>query len=131
MGCQIDRPLMRIGILPQGGGYWIAGVIYVENLVRALNLLPHEEKPLLYFAVGRHCRMEDYRDLGSLLPPLKYYGFPREQSLKSMFKSALDYGLRHQLPKSLKRLSEVNNLSALFPLQYSLGREFPSAWIGW
>ena len=122
---------MRIGILPQGGRHWIAGVIYVENLVRALNLLPQEEKPILYFAVGQGYRMEEYRDLGNLLPPLKYYGFPRGQSLKSKFTSAIEYGLRNQWPKSLKRLTEINHLSALYPLQYSLGREFPSAWIGW
>ena len=60
---------MRIGILPQGGRHWIAGVIYVENLVRALNLLPQEERPFLCFVVGRPGNpIDDYRALGNLLP---------------------------------------------------------------
>ena len=80
---------MRIGILPQGGRDWIAGVIYVENLVRALNLLPQEERPFLYFVVGPGNRIDDYRDLGNFLPPLKYYGFRSEESLKSKFKSTI------------------------------------------
>src|SRR5262245_23878216 len=120
---------MRIGILPLGGKEWIAGVIYVQNLIRALNLLPQEERPFLYFVVGPGYRIDDYRDLGDLLPPVKYYG--AKQSLKSKFKNTIRYGPRDQWRKSLERLTERNNLSALFPVQCSLGREFPSAWIGW
>jgi glycosyltransferase involved in cell wall biosynthesis len=130
---------MRIGILPQGGNDWIAGVIYVENLVRALNLLPDEERPLLCFVVGPDNRMDDYRGLGNLMPPLKFYGFRSKQALKSKLNSAIKLGLRNavkgdlrtQWPKSLEQLTKLNNLSALFPVQRSLGREFPSAWIGW
>ena len=122
---------MRIGILPQGGKDWIAGVIYLENLIRAVNLLPQEERPFLYFVVGQGCQMDDYRDLGNFLPQLKYYGFRRGQSLKSVLKRTIKNVLRNEWPKSLERLTEINSLSALFPVQFSLGREFPTAWIGW
>ena len=122
---------MRIGILPQGGKEWIAGVVYVENLVRALNLLPQGERPFLCFVVGPGNPIDDYRDLGKFLPPWKYYGFRSEQSLKSKIKVTIKHGLRNEWPKSLERLTEINNLSALFPVLSSLGRGFPTAWVGW
>jgi glycosyltransferase involved in cell wall biosynthesis len=122
---------MRIGILPIGGKHWIAGVIYLQNLVRALNLLPQEEHPYLCFLLGPGMRIDEYRDLGGLLPTLKYYDFRSAQSLKSKFKGVVKHSLLNHWPKSLERLTEISNLSALFPVQSSLGREFPSPWIGW
>ncbi len=122
---------MRIGIIPQGGKDWIAGVIYLQNLVRALSLLPIEERPSLYFIIGPGNTVEDYQDLGHRLPPLKNYTFRAESSLKLKIGNTIRYTGFSHWPISLERLIRRLNISAVFPLQSSLGSEFPCAWIGW
>jgi len=123
--------VLRIGIIPQGGKDWIAGVLYLQNLVRALNLLPEEEKPLLYFILRSGTKIDDYRDLGRLLPPLKYYTFHNGNSLKIKFQNTIKEAGWSHWPKSLEQLTRRLSLSALFPLQSSLGSDFLSPWIGW
>jgi glycosyltransferase involved in cell wall biosynthesis len=122
---------MRIGIMPQGGKDWIAGVIYLQNLVRALNLLPEAERPTLYFILGPGVTVEDYQDLGSWLPPSKYYTFRTWTSLTDKIRNTITNARLSRGPISFERLARRLNLSALFPLQFSLGNGFPCAWIGW
>ncbi len=123
--------VMRIGIIPQGGKDWIAGVIYLQNLVRALNLLPEEERPSLYFILGPGNTVEDYQDLGRWLPPSKHYTFRTGTSLKLKIRNTLRHTGSSHWPMSFERLTQRLDLSALFPLQSSLGAEFSCAWIGW
>ncbi|MHB8120727.1 MAG: glycosyltransferase [Desulfuromonadaceae bacterium] len=42
---------LRIGIPLIGGKGWLGGVSYVENLIKALRMLPSDESPLLYLIV--------------------------------------------------------------------------------
>src|SRR6267143_1795021 len=122
---------MKIGILPQGGKEWIAGVVYLQNLVRALNLLPEAERPSLYFILGPGMTVEDHRDLGARLPPSKHYAFRAGTSLRQKIRELLRAGRFLREPISAERLVRRLKLTALFPVQGSLGRDFPCSWIGW
>ena len=122
---------MNIGIIPQGGKDWIAGVVYVKNVIRALNLLPNEERPALYFILGPDSTVEVYRDLGRLLPPLEYYTFRDGARLRSKVMDSIRHAGLTRWPISLERLARKLKLSALFPLQISLGKSFSCSWVGW
>lgn len=55
----------RIGLLPQGGARWIAGVVYLQNLVRACRLLPPGEQPefhVLEFSLRKDVALVDEGD---------------------------------------------------------------------
>jgi Glycosyl transferases group 1 len=122
---------VRIGIIPQGGKDWIAGVIYLQNLVRGLHLLPEEEKPSLYFILRSGTTIEDYQDLGRLIPASKYYTFRAGNSLRIKIRNTMKDAVWSHWPVSLEQLTRRLRLSALFPLHSSLGRGFFSPWIGW
>jgi glycosyltransferase involved in cell wall biosynthesis len=120
-----------VGLAPQGGSHWIAGVVYLQNLVRALSMLPDQERPFTCLLLGPTQRIGAHRELGRLLPPSKGYTFRAGQSLRSKLKSTVrSIGLTHR-PTSLERLTKTTRLSVLFPAQRSLGADFPCPWIGW
>jgi glycosyltransferase involved in cell wall biosynthesis len=122
---------LNVGIIPRGGKDWIAGVIYIQNLVRAINLLSEEEKPTLYFVSSSGDDIRLYRDLGKWLPPLKRYAFRRSQSIASKITGVISQLIRFQRAVSLERLTQSLKLSALFPVGNSLGPGFSCKWIGW
>ena len=124
-------PGQRVGIIPQGGRDWIAGTIYVQNLVRALELLPAEDRPLLRLLVGPGKKEDDYRSLFPQSPPSIFrYTHRSGESFRSKVRSTI----RHRptgWPTSLERLAADLDLSVLFPVPASLGHSFPCTWIGW
>lgn len=122
---------MNIGIIPQGGKDWIGGVVYIQNVIRALNFLPNEERPALYFILGPESTVDDHRDLGRLLPPPKYYTFRDKAPLRSKVEDSIRHAGLTRWPISFERLTRKLKLSALFPLTNSLGKGFSCAWIGW
>src|SRR5262245_3600001 len=122
---------LNIGILPRGGVEWIAGVIYIQNLVRAINLLSARERPELYFLFSSCDDVDLYRDLGNWLPPLKRYAFRKEESIRSKIAGTVRQIRRFQRAMSLERLTKSLNLSALFPVAKSLGPEVSCKRIGW
>src|SRR5712691_7421152 len=115
---------MRIGIMPQGGKDWIAGVIYLQNLVRAVNLLPEEERPSLYFILDPGSTVDEYQDLGRWLPPSKYYTFRAADSWKLKITSTIRHAGFSRWPRSLERVIQRLKLSVLFALHRSLGTDF-------
>lgn len=121
----------RVGIIPQGGRDWIAGTIYVQNLVRALRLLPAEDRPLMRLLVGPGKNDDAYRSLFPQTPPSIFrYTHRSGESFRSRVRSTI----RHRLtrwPTSLERLAVGLDLSVLFPVPASLGHSFPCTWIGW
>lgn len=122
---------LRVGLAPQGGSHWIAGVVYLQNLVRALSMLPDRDRPFTCILLGPKQRIGAHRELGRLLPPSKGYTFRAGQSLRSKLRSTVRYmGLTHR-PTSLERLATMTRMSVLFPAQQSLGPDFPCPWIGW
>jgi glycosyltransferase involved in cell wall biosynthesis len=105
--------------------------VYLQNLVRALDMLPDGDRPFLYLLLGPKQRIGAHRELGNLLPPSKGYSFRAGQSLRSKLSSAVrNVGLTHR-PTSLERLTRMTRMSVLFPVQRSLGTDFPCPWIGW
>ena len=103
---------LNVGIIPRSGKDWIAGVIYIQNLVRAINLLSEEEKPTLYFVSSSGDDIRLYRDLGKWLPPLKRYAFRRNQSIASKITGVISQVIRFQRAVSLERLTQSLKLSA-------------------
>jgi glycosyltransferase involved in cell wall biosynthesis len=122
---------LNIGILPRGGPEWIAGVLYIQNLIRAINLLSAKERPELYFVVSSSDSIDLYRDLGKWLPPLKRYAFRKGESLGSKIAGTVRQIRRFQHAISLEHLTNSLNLSALFPVVQSLGTEASCKRIGW
>src|SRR5574337_1197666 len=104
---------------------------YLQNLVRALDLLPTEERPSLCFILGQGDTVLDYQDLGKCPPPLKYYAFRTGDSLASKIITTIRHAGSPHWPTSFERLTQRLNISVLFPLQTSLGGHFPCPWIGW
>jgi glycosyltransferase involved in cell wall biosynthesis len=122
---------LRVGLAPQGGPQWIAGVVYLQNLVRALSMLPEEERPVVFFLLRPGQRIGAYRDLGHLLPPSKGYTFRAAQSFRSKLMATVRNVRSAHWPMSLERLARATRMSVLFPAQRSLGEGFPCPWIGW
>ena len=128
---EVRASTLRVGLAPQGGSQWIAGVVYLQNLVRALSMLPEMDLPFTCLLLGPRQRIGAHRELGRLLPPSKGYTFRAGQSLGSKLRSAVRHmGFTHR-PTSLERLATMTRMSVLFPVQRSLGPDFPCPWIGW
>lgn len=51
---------LRFGIPVIGGPHWTGGIVYVENLVRALHVLPKSERPALYLVVRQQWEQLDF-----------------------------------------------------------------------
>ncbi len=123
---------MHIGLLPQGGQEWIAGVIYIQNIVLALRLLPQAERPQVSLFPYAGSRLDLYDELGEFLPdvrPFDYYsGRWRLRKKWYSWRRAL---LEGRLPRSLEALVCRNRSSVVFPSLVALGRKFPRPWIGW
>jgi glycosyltransferase involved in cell wall biosynthesis len=121
---------LRLGILAQGGRDWMGGVVYLQNLVRALNLLPEDEQPhiCMYFGPGQS--VDTFRELGPLLPPTRSYTFRTRHSLTSTLKAAFRTGGLPRWPTSLEQLVRSTR-ATLFPVGSPLGVDFPTPWIAW
>lgn len=50
----MSAPMMRVGILAQGGVEWLGGVHYVNNLFKSLALLPRAKRPHLSLVIQEH-----------------------------------------------------------------------------
>src|SRR5262249_34318486 len=111
---------LKIGILPRGGQEWIAGVIYIQKLVREINLLSARESPELYFVFSSCDDVDLYKDLGKWLPPLRRYAFRKQESIGSKIAGTVRQIRRFERAVSLERLTKSLNLSALFPVAESL-----------
>ena len=122
---------LRIGLCSQGDERWTAGVIYLQNLIRACGLLPEEEKPEFQFVFHHKTEIVALRELGALLPPEHAYSHQETLRRYDRWRAASKSLRNGHWPISLERLASRLQLSALFPLQSSLGKKFPAPWIGW
>jgi glycosyltransferase involved in cell wall biosynthesis len=122
---------VTVGLFPQGGERWIAGAIYLQNLIRGLKLLPGEQQPDLHFIYHHGADLSVQQELGPFLPPRHSYSHrhnsTRRYKLRAVFRSLKN---RHW-PISFEALVLRLRISAMFPLQWSLGPQFPVPWIGW
>jgi glycosyltransferase involved in cell wall biosynthesis len=122
---------LRIGLCSQGDERWAAGVIYLQNLVRACVLLPEEERPEFHFISELKAEVVVLRELGAILPPLHAFSHRKASPPLERWRAASKSLRRGHWPISLESLATRLKLTALFPLQSSLGEKFPVPWIGW
>ena len=61
---------LNIALTTPGGQKWIAGVIYIRNLVGALSLLSDENKPSVYLLSGVMGGGRFYKEPGISNPPV-------------------------------------------------------------
>jgi predicted SAM-dependent methyltransferase len=123
--------LVRIGLIQQGGRDWIAGSIVLQNLVRALAMLPAREQPSVHLLLGPRQQVDALKSLGPLLPAVRRYTFQAGGSLIQKIRSSVRHAPFSHWPTSLDRLAERLDLSVLYPFQISPGALFPRPWLGW
>ena len=120
-----------VALLAQGGPDWIAGRIYICNLVRAVNLLPNEERIPFRLVLPHTSRPVDLIDMGTSPLAARYFAFRAADSAATKLRSAAR-SLRHRRwPRSLEEVVVRTKAELVFPCMASPGREFPVPWIGW
>lgn len=124
---------LNIALLPQGGKGWIAGVIYLQNVIRAVGHLPENERPELHILLSLEGDIQELKlpELNSNIPKLHYFAYREGITFKQKLKAWLHSFKKKQFPYSMEGLASMVNTAALFPLQTSLGKDFPLPWIGW
>ncbi len=118
-------------LLAQGGRNWIAGRIYVYNLVSALNLLPNEERIPFYLVLPHTSEPEGLTELGISNFVPRYFAFRATDSFFTKLRGAPESLIHGEWPRSLERVVTQAKATVVFPSLPSLGKEFPVPWIGW
>ena len=121
---------LSVAVLTQGGTEWIAGRIYIANLIGALNLLPEEERITVSQIAPPTSSHADLSDSGAVLRA-HWFAFRATDPVADKLRGA-KAGLRHgKWPQSLETAVKQARAAVAFPVLDSLGREFPIPWIGW
>ena len=122
----------RIGILPAGGKNWIAGSIYLKNIIRALYCLSPSERPHLFVIMHTHSRWDYHMpELQGPQPKPCYYSYHSHVGWKERLWSMKEGLLVGKWPHSYEALLTRLRVHVLFPVCDSLGKNFPAPWIGW
>lgn len=116
---------LSIAFFPQGGKSWIAGVIYLHNLIRALRLLPDDERPRTVLLSRWQNRASDHAELGPDCPEFCHYAFHRSFRLREKAGGARRSIALGRWPRSLESTPERAKADLVFPSQKSLGTRFP------
>src|SRR3989338_5376026 len=120
-----------IGLLHQGGQGWIAGINYIHNLIGALDFLPSEKKVFLYLILSHQEDFSFHKELKFKRPLARFFAYRKNTYWREKLESSLESIQKGRWPISLEGLAAGLKARAIFPLQYSLGKEFPVPWIGW
>lgn len=117
-----ENPL-HLGLLADGDRRWIAGVNYINNLMRALAT---ENSSTLSISLLRYVGSDPalYSRLGEV------FSFRRTDSNRRKCVS-LYFSLRSRSFTSLEDLVERKRIDVVFPSLRSLGSDFPVPWLGW
>ena len=121
-----QRDALVVGLVPQGGAGWIAGVVYLENIVRAVAALNSSPVELCYIASCDHPLA--YRSAGTLGVAEYFY---THRSRDSWIRVARHCVRSRRFPQSFEVLSSRIGLSVLFPLQTPPSEPSPVPWVGW
>lgn len=106
----------NIGIHLMGHDGWIAGTIYVQNLLRALRLLPVDERGKVFLLRGPRASEKAYQSLRNDADGALPYDF-RQASTRSQKALRIGYALtRARWPVSLERQCRSNSVSSVFPV---------------
>ena len=120
-----------MAVLAQGERQWIAGSVYISNLLRARVLLPDEERIAVCLVLPCTSQPADLKELGAGHCTARYFAFRATDSLRQKL-SAAKQSLRHgKWPRSLEGTLAWEKAKVVFPVRASFGRKFPVPWIGW
>jgi glycosyltransferase involved in cell wall biosynthesis len=123
-----DRP-RRIGIIEMGGEGWIAGLLYLQTAIRALNLLPDDERPELHLLAGP--RSSGGVDSEVRIEARHAFGYRRAMPFTRRV-GAIGMTLAHRRrPLSLERMVSEHHVDVVWPAQGTLGPAFPVPWAAW
>jgi glycosyltransferase involved in cell wall biosynthesis len=120
-----------VALLAQGGPDWIAGRIYICNLVRAVNLLPEDERIPFRLVLSHTSKPEHLADMGAGPLAARYFAFRAADSPVTKLRGGASSLRRGRWPRSLEEVIVRADARIVFPCLASLGREFPAPWIGW
>lgn len=118
----------RIGLI-ETGGEWIGGVLYLQNAIRALDLLPEEQRPEMHLLAG-------WRSRGGLDGEVRIkdrhaFGYRRAMPFRRRL-GAIGLTLaRRRWPLSLERVAGGLHADVVWPTQVALGTAFPVPWAAW
>jgi glycosyltransferase involved in cell wall biosynthesis len=121
------RAGLTVGLVPQGGPQWIAGVIYLENIVRAVRAMDGNRPSLCYIAGPTDRRFDRNNHLTIEVPTYHYTHRSNDRRLRIVWNSVKS----RRLPRSLETVARRIGLSALFPIQSPPGQPFPVPWVAW
>ena len=119
---------MRIGLI-ETGGEWIGGVLYLQNAIRALDLLPEDERPEMHLLAG-------WRSRGGLdgegsIKERHAFGYRRAMPSARRLGAAGLTLARRSWPVSLERVVGGIHADVVWPTQVALGDAFPVPWAAW
>jgi len=120
------RAELTVGLIPQGGTDWIAGVVYLDNIVRAVDALDGS-RPELCWIAGPGDRLRGRDDMKPDLPVHSYTHRPGDSwwtAIRNSLKS-------HRAPQTLDTLLARVGVSVLFPLMVPPVAPLPVSWVGW
>ncbi len=122
----------KIGLLMQGNSDWIGGIIYIQNLVKALSLLPAKkrEKFSLHLLISPRLEPKFYENIKSLVEETH------------IIEESLLYRLRRKLgsifipwfkDKKLAKLLQTKEIDFFYPIIRNLlvSWDFPCDWSAW
>lgn len=70
------RKPVKIYLLMTGGNHWLGGVQYTRNLIRAMDLLPKDEKPIVVLSLGRKNLNSGYEQEFGAYDFVRLEGYP-------------------------------------------------------
>ena len=115
-----------VGLVPQGGADWIAGVVYLENIIRAMLTVGGSRLSLCFiadpaqqFSAGSNLTLD---------VPTHVYTHRSHHPWSQVAWNSLK---SRRLPESLETLARRLGLNVLFPLQTPPSQRLPVPWIGW
>ena len=118
----------------QGNSNWMGGIIYIQNLVKALNSLPLEKKANIkvYLFLSPNVEGRFYENLSNLVEEIDL-----NNCLKASFINRLLWKIGRTIPqfkdKRLAKLIKAKEIDFLYPVSNNLGIswDFPCNWSSW
>lgn len=114
-----------------GGRRWIAGTVYLQNLMRSLRLLPPAERWQIVLLVGPRSIARSHTDLTADCDHVVRYAFPDGAAAwKHMVGTAVSLLCGRQ-PTSICHAAARAGASIVFPITVPLPVPSPVPWLGW
>jgi len=120
-----EKAELIVGLVPQGGADWIAGIVYLENIVRAV--LTGGSLLDLHFVAGPQ-QQSGFESQLTIDVPMHVYTHEAHHAWSQVAWNSVKCRRR---PVSLETLARRLNLDVLFPLQTPPRRPLSVPWIGW